>query len=60
MKTRSSIEMIKFDKYKEIKLCFYQYLIGKLIYFAYDIRSDIAFIVKQLNKHNSNPKKNYL
>lgn len=60
MKTKILIEMIKSEDYEKTKLCSYLYLISKLIYLTYDTRSDIAFIVKQLSKYNSNLRKNYL
>lgn len=60
IKTDFSIEMIKLDDYKEAELWSYQYFISKLIYFTYDKRQDIAFVVEQLNGHNADPKKSYL
>lgn len=45
-----SIEIIEFDNNEVINLHLYQYLIGKLIYFAYSTRLDIAFAIKHLNK----------
>ena len=34
----------------------YQRLIGKLMYLACGTRSDIAFVVGQLSRHNSDPR----
>lgn len=33
----------------------YQHLIGKLMYLAYEIRPNIAFVIEQFSCHNSNP-----
>lgn len=33
---------------------------GKLIYLAYGIRLDIVFVVGQLSKYNTDPKKRHL
>lgn len=33
----------------------YQYLTGKLIYLAYGMQLDIAFLIRQLSCHNSDP-----
>lgn len=57
MKARSSIEMLKLDDYNKTNLNTYQQLIRKLIYLAYGTRSDIAFVLGQLNRHNANPRK---
>lgn len=38
-----------------INIIIYQCLIEKLIYIAYGTRPDIAFMVRQLSCHNSNP-----
>lgn len=52
--------MIKFDDYKKVELWPYQCFIDKLIYFACDIKPNIAFIIKQLSKDNTNLRKSYL
>ena len=38
----------------------YQCLIGKLMYLACGIRLDIAFVVRQLNYHKSDPQISYI
>lgn len=52
--------MNKSDNYKETDLCSYQCIISKLMYFAYNIKSDIAFTVGQYNKYNFDPRKSHL
>lgn len=60
MQTGFSIKIIESDNYKKTKLYFYQNLISKQMYLVYNIRLDMTFVVKQLDKHNSDPKKDYL
>lgn len=52
--------MIDIKNYKKTKFRKYQCLISKLIYLAYKIRLDIAFIVAQLSKYSADPEKVYL
>lgn len=60
MKAGSDIEMIEPDDYEETELREYQRLIGKLMYLACGTRLDITFAVRQLSKHNADPKKGHL
>lgn len=60
MIARSAIKITKSDGYNKINLEEYQWLIGKLIYLVYKTKINIAFIIRQLSKHNDNPKKGYL
>lgn len=60
MKAGSSIQMSDLKVYKETNLHMYQSLIEKLIYFLCNTRPDILFVIRQLNKHNANPKKGHL
>ncbi len=60
MKTGSSIKMSNPKDYKEAHLCTYQQLIKKLIYLACDTCPNIAFVVRQLSKHNADPRKGHL
>lgn len=60
MKANSSIDMSDLENYKEVNLYTYQCLIGKLIYFTYSIRPNIAFVVGQLSRYNANPRKRHL
>lgn len=59
IKTSLAIKMTHLDNYKVVKLYKYQYLISKLIYFAYSIRPDIIFVIRQFSKYNIDPRKNY-
>lgn len=54
------MKMLKANKYKEADIKTYQWFIRKLIYLLYNIRPDIAFIIKQFNKYNINQKIGYL
>lgn len=54
MEAGKAIEMNKSDNYDKTNLAIYQRLINKLIYFVYGTRSDLAFIVRRLSKHNAN------
>lgn len=60
MKAGSSIEINKPNDSDKADLGDYQRLIGKLIYLAYRTKSDIAFIVKRLSKHNTDLRKDHL
>lgn len=60
IKSRLSIKMIDLEDYKKANFYTYQQLIGKLIYLAYSMRPDIAFVVEQLSKHNVNPRSGHL
>lgn len=60
MKASFAIKMIEHNNYKDTKIKLYQHLINKLIYLACVTRSDIAFIVGFLSRHNANPKKGHL
>lgn len=60
MKTSFSIKMIEFNNYKKVELQLYQYFIGKLIYFTYGTRPNIAFVIGQLSKYNSDLRKRHL
>lgn len=60
IKTGSFIEILKDDDYKEIDIKAYQRLLKKLIYLLYDIRLNIAFVMKQLTKQNADLRIGYL
>lgn len=60
MKTDNFIEIENRDDYEDVDLKTYQWLIGKLMYISYDTWLDTAFVVKQLNKPNIDPKVRYL
>ena len=60
MKAGLAINMPDADDYKETELLKYQRLIGKLMYLVCGTRPNIAFAVRQLGKHNADPKKGHL
>lgn len=60
IKIGSFIKIIELDNYEKVELQLYQYFIGKLIYFVFNIRPDIMFVVGQLSKYYANPRKNYI
>lgn len=55
MKASSAIKINKPNNYNEANLGEYQRLISKLMYLAWGTKSDIAFAIKKLSKHNANP-----
>ena len=59
MKVGLSIEMTDLEDYEETDLCTYQRLVGKLMYLSCGTRPDIVFVVGQLSRHNTNPKKGH-
>lgn len=59
MKTRSAIELSNTKNYKKADIKADQYIIKKLIYLLFNIKSDITFVVKQLNKWNANASYSY-
>lgn len=59
MKVSSSIKMTDPKDYNEIDFCTYQTFVEKLIYFLCSLRPDIAFVVKQLGRHNANLRKRH-
>lgn len=60
MKTSSYILMTDPKDYNETILYMYEKLVEKLIYLLYGKRSDIVFVVKLLNRYNTNLKRNHL
>lgn len=60
MKARSSIKMTDPEDYKEANLYIYQRLVGTLMYLLYSINSDIAFVVGQLSRYNTDLRKRHL
>lgn len=54
------MEMTDPEDYNETNLYTYQKLVKKLIYLLYNIKPDIVFAVKQLSRHNVDPKKEHL
>lgn len=59
-KTELLIRTTGLEDDKKADYCIYQWLIKKLIYFIYNIRSNIKFVVKQFNKQKPNLKKRHL
>lgn len=60
MKAKSAIKISEPDNYDKINIYMYQQLINKLIYLTFGIKPDIAFAIRQFNRHNANLKKAYL
>lgn len=56
MKTSHFIKMTEYNNYEKAEIKLYQQLIGKLIYLSCGTRPDIVFAIRQLNKHNLDPK----
>lgn len=57
MKAGLSIEISNLENYNKTNFCTYQKLVEKLIYLLHSIKSDIAYIVGQLNRYNANLKR---
>lgn len=46
--------------YKKVNFYTYQKLIRKLMYFSYNTKANIVFVIKPLSRHNTDLKKSYL
>lgn len=57
MKAAFAINMSKTNNYEKKDLYIYPHFIRKLIYFAYEKKRNIVFIVGQLSKYNTNLRK---
>lgn len=55
MKTGSTLLLDQAKDYIQANLIIYQQLIGKLIYLTFVTRPNIAFVVYQLSRYNSDP-----
>ena len=53
MKVGLSLILNQVENHLQTNIIVYQQLVGKLIYLACGIRSDIAFVVGQLSRYNS-------
>ena len=60
VKAGSILLLNQAGNHQQADLTVYQYLIGKLIYLSCEIRSDITFIVRQLSRHNADPRIRHL
>lgn len=60
MRADWSIKMTNPEDYDNTDLYIYQKFVEKLMYFSWDIRLDITFIVRQLNRHNANLRERHL
>ncbi len=57
MKIGLSIEITDLKDYRDADLYIYKKLIEKLMYLSCDTKPDIIFVVRQLNRHKVNPRK---
>ena len=60
IKAGSSLILDQAGDYLPTKMVVYQQLVEKLIYLACGMRPDIAFVVRQLSRHNSNPQVSHI
>ena len=60
VKTGSTLLLDQAGDHQQADLTAYQRLIGKLIYLSCGTRPDIAFVVGQLSRHNSDPRTGHL
>ena len=60
VKAGSSLFLDQREDYQQADLAAYQQLIGKLMYLSCGTHPDIAFVVGQLSRHNSDPRVEHL
>ena len=56
VKAGSTLILDQAEDHQQVDLTEYQRLVGKLIYLSCGTRPDIAFVVGQLSRHNSDPR----
>ena len=55
VKAGSTLTLNQVNDQISVDMVAYQQLVGKLIYLAYRLRLDIAFVIGQLSCYNSDP-----
>ena len=60
IKIGSSFTLDQVEDYLPTDMVVYQQLVRKQIYLACETRSDIAFVVGQLRRHNSDPRAGHI
>ena len=60
VKAGSTLTLNQVDNHTPADMIAYQQLVGKLIYSACRTRPDIAFVVGQLSRHNSDPQMDHM
>ena len=60
VKTDSTLLLDQAGDHQQADLTMYQCLIGKLMYLSYGTYPDIAFVVGQLSRHNTDPQIGHL
>ena len=53
VKAGSTLILDQVDDHTSVDIVAYQWLVGKLMYFACGTRPDIPYVVRQLSCHNS-------
>ena len=60
VKAGSTLVLNQVEDHPQLDLIVYQQLVSKLIYLSYGTRLDIAFVVEQLSRHNSDSRVKHL
>ena len=60
MKAGLSLILDQVEDHLLTDIVVYQQSVGKLRYLACGTKSDIAFVVRQLNRHNSDPQEGHI
>ena len=60
VKVGSTLVLNQVEDHQQVDLTAYQWLVGKLMYLSCGTRPDIAFVVGQLSRHNSDSRARHL